>query len=241
MRMKPEVICLMASSVDGRTTPSRWRPKGAAGELFEQVHDGLGGDAWLIGRVTGSEFAEGTSYPPSTTETFPRTAWFAPRDAKAEIEAYGVVLDAHGKIAWGRADIGGDPIVVVLTEAVSDAHLAGLRGEGVSYIFAGKSELDLALVLDVLQRELGVKRLLLEGGGGANGAFLRAGLVDAFHLILCPAIDGSKGAPSVFDSTEADADQRAPLTAMTLESTQALDHGALLLRYKIENARASAG
>jgi riboflavin biosynthesis pyrimidine reductase len=129
----------------------------------------------------------------------------------------------------------------VLTEAVPDAHLAGLRGEGVSYIFAGKSELDLALVLDILQRELGVKRLLLEGGGGANGAFLRAGLVDAFHLILCPAIDGSKGAPSVFDSTEADADQRAPLTAMTLESTQALDHGALLLRYKIENARASAG
>ncbi|HEU0151272.1 MAG TPA: dihydrofolate reductase family protein [Bradyrhizobium sp.] len=238
--MKPEVICLMASSVDGRTTPSRWRPKGAAGELFEQVHDGLGGDAWLIGRVTGSEFAKGTSYPPSTTETFPRTAWFAPRDAKAEIKAYGVVLDAHGKIAWGRADIGGDPIVVVLTEAVSDAHLAGLRGEGVSYIFAGRSKLDLALVLDILQRELGVKRLLLEGGGGANGAFLRAGLVDGFHLILCPAIDGSKGAPSVFDSTEADADQRAPLTAMTLESTQALDHGALLLRYKIENARASA-
>jgi riboflavin biosynthesis pyrimidine reductase len=245
MRMKPEVICLMASSVDGRTTPSRWRPNGAAGDLFEQVHDQLGGDAWLIGRVTGSEFAKGTSYPASTTETFPRTAWFAPRDAKAGIKAgvkaYGVVLDARGKIAWGRADIGGDPIVVVLTEAVSDAHLAGLRSEGVSYIFAGKSELDLALVLDILQRELGVNRLLLEGGGSANGAFLRAGLVDAFHLVLCPAIDGSKGAPSVFDSAEADADQRAPLTAMTLESTHALDGGALLLHYKIENARASAG
>ena len=236
--MKPEVICLMASSVDGRTTPSRWRPEGAAGDLFEQVHDELGGDAWLIGRVTGSEFARGTSYSASTTETFPRTAWFAPRDAKAEIKAYGVVLDAHGKIAWGRTDIGGDPIVVVLTEAVSDAHLAGLRGEGVSYIFAGKSELDLALVLDILQRELGVKRLLLEGGGGANGAFLRAGLVDAFYLILCPAIDGAKGAPSVFDSSEADSDRRAPLTAMTLEETRALDDGALLLRYKIQNAGA---
>jgi riboflavin biosynthesis pyrimidine reductase len=43
----------------------------------------------------------------------------------------------------------------------------------VSYIFAGKAELGLALALDIL--ELGVKRLLLEGGGGANGAFLRAG------------------------------------------------------------------
>jgi riboflavin biosynthesis pyrimidine reductase len=100
------------------------------------------------------------------------------------------------KIGWGRSDIGGDPIVVVLSEAASDAHLAGLRGEGVSYIFAGKSELGLALALDILNRELGVKRLLLEGGGGANGAFLRAGLVDELNLIMCPAVDGRKGAPA---------------------------------------------
>ena len=32
-------------------------------------------------------------------------------------KTYGVVLDAQGKIGWGRSDIGGDPIVVVLTEA----------------------------------------------------------------------------------------------------------------------------
>ena len=175
--MKPYVICLMACSVDGRTLPSRWRPKGAAGDVFERVHDQLAGDAWLIGRVTGQEFAKGKSYPASAKEVFPRAPWFVRRDAKA----YGVVLDAHGKIAWGRSDIGGDPIVVVLAEAVSDAHLAGLRSEGVSYIFGGKSQLDLALTLDVLNRELGVKRLLLEGGGGANGAFLRAGLIDALN------------------------------------------------------------
>jgi hypothetical protein len=36
------------------------------------------------------------------------------------------VLDAHGKIAWGRSNIGGDLIVAVLTEQVSDARLAGL-------------------------------------------------------------------------------------------------------------------
>jgi riboflavin biosynthesis pyrimidine reductase len=240
MRMKPEVICLMAASVDGRTLPSRGRPSGAAGDLFEQVHDELVGDAWLIGRVTGQEFARGKPYPASTPQRFPRSHWFAPRDPKAEVKAYGIVLDAHGKIAWGRSDIGGDPIVVALAESVSDAHLAGLRAEGVSYIFAGKSKLDLALVLDILQRELGVKRLLLEGGGGANGAFLRAGLVDAFHLILCPAIDGTKGAPSVFDSIEGEADQRAPITAMTLVSSRAMEGGAMLLRYHIENAAPDA-
>ena len=61
--------------------------------------------------------------------------------------------------------------------------MAGLRGEGVSYIFAGKSQLDLALTLDILNRDLGVKRLLVEGGGRINGAFLRGGLVDELSLI----------------------------------------------------------
>jgi riboflavin biosynthesis pyrimidine reductase len=230
--MKPHVICLMASSVDGRTLLSRWRPKGTAGKLFERVHDDLAGDAWLVGRVTGQEFAKGKPYAASASESFPRKPWFARRDASA----YGVVLDAHGKIGWGRSDIGGDPIVVVLAETVADAHLAGLHSEGVSYIFAGKSELDLALTLDILHRELGVKRLLLEGGGGTNGAFLRAGLVDELHLILCPAVDGARGAPSVFDSTEAEADQRPPVTSMVLESSDALEGGAMLLRYRIQNA-----
>src|SRR4051812_23464283 len=234
--MKPHVICLMASSVDGRTLPSRWRPKGSAGNLFEGVHDELAGDAWLVGRVTGQEFARGKPYPVSTKESFPREAWFARRGAKA----YGVVLDAHGKIGWGRSEIGGDPIVVVLSEKVSDAHLAALRSEGVSYIFAGKSDLDLVLTLDILNRELGVKRLLLEGGGGANGAFLRAGLVDELHLIVYPAIDGARGAPSVFDSLESDADKRAPVVAMSLDSSQILEGGAMLLRYLIQNAALEA-
>ena len=230
--MKPHIICHMAASVDGRTLHSRWRPDGKlASALFERLHDELGGDAWLVGRVTGQEFAKGKAYPAETTETFPRQAWFARRGA----DAYGVVLDAHGKIAWGRADIGGDPIVVVLSEKVSDAHLAGLRGEGVSYVFAGETELDLGLIPDILNRELGVERLLLEGGGGANGAFLRAGLVDEISLILCPTVDGAKGAPSVFDSRDAEAGLPAPVEAMTLESSETLDGGAVWLRYRLRN------
>ena len=230
--MKPHIICLMVSSVDGRTLLSRWRPKNGLGDVFERIHDTLEGDAWIVGRATGQEFAKGTSYPATTDQRFPREPWIARRDA----DAYGVVLDASGKITWGRADVGDDPIVVVLTEAVSDAHLAGLRSDGVSYIFAGKAEIDLALTVDILARELNVKRLLVEGGGTNNGAFLRAGLIDELHLVICPTIDGAKGAPSVFDSTEGDAEQRAPVEAMSLESSEVLDGGAVHLHYRIRNA-----
>jgi len=230
--MKPYVLCHMVASLDGRIWSSRWRPSGTpAAKLFEPLHDQLAGDAWLIGRVTGSEFAKGDSYPARTDAHFAREPWFARRDAAA----YGIVLDAHGKIAWNRADIGGDPIVVVLTEQVSDAHLAGLRGDGVSYLFAGKDTLDLRLALETVNRELGVKRLLLEGGGVANGEFLRAGLVDEISLVIAPAIDGAKGGPHLYDSTDATAGP-PPLRGMTLQQCQVLDGGAVWLRYTLENA-----
>jgi riboflavin biosynthesis pyrimidine reductase len=230
--MKPHLICHMVASVDGRILSSRWRPKGVqAAGLFERLHDQLEGDAWLVGRLTGQEFAKAESYPDRADHTYPGEPWFARRGAAA----YGIVLDARGKIAWGRTDIGGDPIVAVLTEQVSDAHLAGLRRDGVSYIFAGKRDLDLRLAVEILNRELGIERLLIEGGGHANGAFLRAGLIDEISLVISPAVDGAKGAPSVFDSSDDDAGAPVPVRRMTLEHTQVLDGGAVWLRYKLEN------
>lgn len=235
--MKPYVVCHMVASIDGRILHSRWRPETRdGGDLFERLHVKLGGDAWIVGRVTGQEFAKGGAYDTDADRTYPREAWLVRRDAGA----YGVVLDAHGKIAWGRADIGGDPIIVVLTEQVADAHLAGLRREGVSYFFAGERELDLAAALAFLNRELGVKRVLIEGGGGNNGAFLRAGLIDEISLAICPVVDGAKGAPSVFDSTDQDAERRAPIAQMSLESCEVLDGGAVWLRYRLRNDGAVA-
>jgi riboflavin biosynthesis pyrimidine reductase len=231
---KPYVLCHMVCSIDGRIWGSRWRPKAnVVPNLFETLHDRLvaehGGGSWLCGRVTAQEFARVKSgtYPPSD-EVFARDHWFARRDAKA----WGIFLDAHGKAVWGRPDIGGDSILVILTEAVPDSHLAGLRGEGISYIFAGKTEIDLAAALETLNRELGIERLLLEGGGGANGALLRAGLVDEISLVVSPVVDGSSGAPTVFNSGDVDLGP-APIERMTLASHEVLEGGSVWLRYKL--------
>jgi hypothetical protein len=51
-----------------------------------------------------------------------------------------------------------------LSEAVSDEHLVAC------------ATLDLPLALDILELELGMKRLLLEGSGGTNGC-LSAGRI----------------------------------------------------------------
>src|SRR5438105_7733949 len=107
--------------------------------------------------------------------------------------------------------------------------------DSVSYSFAGEQELDLGLALEIMNRELGLDRPLLEGGGGANGAFLRAGLIDEISLAICPAVDGAKGAPSIFDSSDKDAGVAAPIRSMTLASTEVLEGGAVWLRYRLQN------
>ena len=122
--MKPYVLCHMVSSVDGRIWGSRWRPKvNIVPNLFERLHDQMGGGSWLCGRVTAQEFAKGKGlvYPP-TSERMPRENWYADRAAKT----WGIFLDAHGKAVWHRRDIAGDAILVILTEQVPDSHLAAL-------------------------------------------------------------------------------------------------------------------
>jgi riboflavin biosynthesis pyrimidine reductase len=229
IRVKPYVICHMVSSVDGRILPGRWHPQSYGGDLYERLHTQFAAQAWAVGRVTGQEFAKAKAYPAQRQVRFSREPWFARRDAAV----YAVVFDAQGKIAWGRSDIGGDPIVAVLAQTVSDDYLAGLRDDKVSYIFAGEGSIDLGRALELLNQELGVQRLLLEGGGVVNGNFLRAGLIDDVSLIVWPAMDGAAGAPSVFDSAAEDAGRAAPVHAMTLLHSESFADGAVWLRYRI--------
>ena len=229
--MKPHVICHMATSLDGRIIPSRWRPDGAhSADLYDRLHNEIGCDAWVVGRVTGQEFAKRDRYPAAPSAKLPRTSWIAKRDATA----YAIVLDSRGKIAWGRSDLGGDPIVVVLTEQVPDAHLAALRADGVSYIFAGTTEIDLVAALDTLNRELGIARLLLEGGGIVNGSFLRSGLIDEISLLIVPAIDGASGAPALFDSINPSDVTLASIDTLSLDSCELLEGGKVWLRYRVK-------
>ena len=88
--MKPYVICHMNSSVDGRILGSRWRPvENRMARLFERLHEQLGGGSWLIGRVTGSEYAKAEAYPDRTGQTYPREPWVVRRDAAAPGTASG--------------------------------------------------------------------------------------------------------------------------------------------------------
>jgi riboflavin biosynthesis pyrimidine reductase len=193
--MKPHVIMHMMSSVDGRIVTTDWPEKYNVGGLYERVHADLRGDAWVVGRATMAEFAAGEPRPVSTEERLSRETWKAP---KADKGPYAIAFDRHGKLHLNKGDVNGDPLIIVTTTNVSDGHLAELRRDGISYAFAGIDDVDLGHALATLKKEFAIERLLLEGGGGINGAFLAARLIDEVSLLLMPVADGARSHADAF-------------------------------------------
>lgn len=229
--MKPHVTVHMIASVDGRIRTSRWSPFEGRGE-YEKVHDLLAGDAWMCGRVTMGGYARGEAYP-AGGEALPRTDHVARHDASG----FAVALDPSGKLCWGRDSIDGDHIVVVLGDEVPDHHLAGLRRDGVSYVFGGRGGIDLPRVLETLNRDFGIRRLVVEGGGRINGSLLKAGLVDELSLLLAPAVDGLAGGPALFDYDGDAGDETPKGLRLSLAASQPREGGVMWLRYRVEPTR----
>lgn len=224
--MRPHTIMHMGSSIDGRIVPTHWPTEALTemGDIYERLHRELDGDAWIVGRVTMAEFGKGEPIPVTTTETFPRISWKAPG---AEHGPYAIALDQGGKLHLNISKANGDPIVAVLIKAVPDSHLAELRRDGISHIFAGTTALDLPLALETLAADFGIKRLLLEGGGGINGSFLAEHLIDEISLMIAPIADGSSGMPTTFERPP------GPSQLLTLTPVDRLAGGLLHLRYEV--------
>lgn len=231
--MKPHVICHMMVSLDGRIHPSRYTasPDGNRQDwtkVYEDLHGTLAGDAWLVGRVTMAEMSKGTPHPPPAPGKVSRPHHFASRDAGG----YAIAVDRSGKLHFAKADIGGDHVVVLLGPGVPDSHLAELAGDGISYVVAPDEAMAPRPLLELLGRELGIQRLLLEGGGNVNGSFLAAGVVDEISLLVAPAIDGALGITGVFEVP--DAAGLAGKVRLRLLESKPLDHGVVHLRYAVD-------
>lgn len=78
----------------------------------------------------------------------------------------------------------------------TDAAAPRLRAElaGLADVVPTGPALDLAAVLDDLGRR-GIRRLMVEGGGGVHTGFLSRGLADELHLAVAPLLVGGTGAP----------------------------------------------
>ena len=225
--MKPYVICHMMSSLDGHALTDGWaRPfKTNAGALYEKIAQKFEFDGWICGRVTMQEIAHGEDYQKGLAKKpVPRTHYFAKRDA----DCYAISIDPHGKVAWKNNEALDSHVVSVVSEAVPDDYLAYLQSINVSYIFGGRTEIDLVQVIEILADELGTKRLIVEGGPTVSGSFVNAGLVDEVSVLILPLIDGRGDHPASFEIA---GDSWTKPTYLTLNSADIQEGGSVWLRY----------
>lgn len=217
------------TSADGKVWESL-RPPGAHGleearaALLERLYSPtatLEGSGSLVPGTAGPL----TGLPATSSEELyedfvvgERASWFT-------------VVDGRGRVRWTMKENGGQHLLVLVSRATPAAYLAFLRREEISYLVAGAQRVDLGTALRRMRSRLAVTCVVSTGGGGLNGALLRAGLVDEIHLIVLPAAVGGAGTPGVFDGP-ALADGESPTRLRLLASHTEAD-GTLSLRYEV--------
>jgi riboflavin biosynthesis pyrimidine reductase len=220
------IVCHMMSSVDGRSLTDNWNLKFAS-PCYEETAAQFNADAWACGRVTMQEIshAKDAEYPRGLARgPIARTDHFARRDASQ----YAVSIDPKGRVGWKTDTALDSHIVEVLAENVEDDYLAHLQSIGVSYLFGGKTELDLQRVVQTLERELKIGKLIVEGGGHVSGAFVNAGLADEVSVLLIPLVDGREAHTSSF---EVAMDKWTKPAYLKLDSVKTLENDVVWVKY----------
>lgn len=205
---KPYIICHMTVSDDGKATGEFLNKPECQSTIEEyyRIHKEFEADGFACGRITMEKsFTKGWQ---------PDLSAFAGAEMPAEdyvvwenAPFYAVAFDRKGSLGWQAAQIEDDDpgyndahIIEVVTEQASPEYLSYLRSIGVSYIIAGKEEMDLELALDKLYQKFGIRKLLLEGGTILNDAFVKAGLIDELSILKAPIADNSNERPFFEDS-----------------------------------------
>lgn len=232
----------MMGTVDGRILTERWSLSPAAESQYEAVHALHHADAWMCGRQTfqhdfleqarPAKFSRKAKVPAGDFITGESRVAGRTSRGRSPRAVCAIAVDALGKLRWESNAMRGDRLIVLTSERAPAGYLADLRSKSISYLIGGKSKIDFRSALARLHRHFGIRKLMLEGGGGLNGSLLAAGLIDEISLLVCPFADGSREVPTVFDITKAALKKKA--AALRLKSVEPRPGGVVWLRYHLQ-------
>ncbi|GAA1261901.1 hypothetical protein GCM10009657_41370 [Oryzihumus leptocrescens] len=245
---RPRVVLTTTASVDGRVTvteserlldPAVWARWQAAWPddvepLVEQrrrwIEDSYaptvvleGSGTFVAGDATSrwagcSEEAAEELYADHLPRRAPR--WFA-------------VVDGRGRVDWTYTGDDETALLVLVCRTTPSGYLKHLRELGVGYLVVGEDRVDLCESVRRLGATLGASTVIADGGGGINGALLRAGLIDEVHVITFPALIGGLSTPSFVDGTPLPAGS-SPVRLRPLGLVQGT-LGSIWARYEVQH------
>jgi 2,5-diamino-6-(ribosylamino)-4(3H)-pyrimidinone 5'-phosphate reductase len=140
----------------------------------------------------------------------------------------GIVTQAHLKTDSQFLSAGPADIVIFTTRRTSKRHIALLTSRGVDVYVDESKQVDLHKALATL-RDLGVDRLMVEGGSRLNFELLRLGLVDELTAYIAPMIFGGESAPTMAAGAGLERSEAIPLKLIDIEKWE---DGGVLLRYQ---------
>jgi 2,5-diamino-6-(ribosylamino)-4(3H)-pyrimidinone 5'-phosphate reductase len=120
-------------------------------------------------------------------------------------------------------------VVIFTSEQTEPEQCERLRRQGAEVIVLGERRVELAQAIEKLS-EMGVKRLMVEGGGTLNAELLRLGLVDEIYLYVAPLIFGGASAPTLADGQGFTAEEAVRLQLKQVDQTE---DGGLVVQYTV--------
>jgi 2,5-diamino-6-(ribosylamino)-4(3H)-pyrimidinone 5'-phosphate reductase len=141
----------------------------------------------------------------------------------------GVVTVADIPIDSDFVKVGNTRVVIFTTSRTSNEQLERLQTHGVEVFVEDAPRVNLANMMQTLKR-IGVRRLMVEGGGTMNFELLRLGLVDELTLYIAPMIFGGANAPTLADGAGVPRDAAIELKLTNVEKWE---DGGVVLRYNV--------
>lgn len=142
----------------------------------------------------------------------------------------GVVTEANIRPDSNFLNTGPADIVIFTTRWTSKHHVSDLKARRVDVYVDDSEKVNLPAALETL-KELGVKRLLVEGGSTLNFELLRLGLVDEVTVYVAPMIFGGANAPTLAAGHGLERSEAIPLRLADIEKWE---DGGVLIKYLLE-------
>lgn len=224
--MRPYVVVNVAMSADGKlSTCERRQVKISGTQDFNRV-DRLkaGCDAVMVG--IGTVLADDPSLTVKGEECRRHR-----KDRGVSEHPARIVVDSRARTPPGASILhkGAGLRIIAVSQAADPVRVAALK-EYATIITVGEKEVDLKDLMDELGN-MGIQRVMVEGGGTLIASLVRGGLVHEIYTFIGNLIISGKDAPTLADGAGFLSDEE--FCRLTLIEVRKIENG-VLLHWKVD-------
>jgi 2,5-diamino-6-(ribosylamino)-4(3H)-pyrimidinone 5'-phosphate reductase len=224
---RPYVFINVAMTADGKIDTFQRKGSAISSERDKERVDRLRADADAI-MVGGKTLLD--EDPKLTVKSEELRADRIMRGLPPNPIKVGVVTEAHFKPEADFLTAGPANIVIFTTRWTSKHHISQLKSRGVDVYVDDSDKVKLPKALETL-KEIGVERLMVEGGATLNFELLRLGLVDEVTAYVAPMVFGGANAPTLAAGPGLERSEAIPLKLIHVEPWE---DGGIFVKYSLE-------